>query len=464
MTKSRKHLPAKLGAVFLIVAMAAALLSSSALAALPESDVYATVTQGVNSYVQLTSFYEYTVDCSELGTGAYPPGMQILETGDTVALTGAPTQAGTYTGTGTVFYRSNDGGHDEQAPFNFTITVEAAATPAPTAAPTASPTTAPTAKPTSATTAPTAAPSTKPTTAPSGVPKVTKSPTGETVSEGGSCIFIARADGATGYTWYCTAADGSVYTMAQAKTSFPGLSVSGDGTTTLALSNIPSSLSGASFYCNFSNSAGDVKSGSATVTVTAKTTPKPTEKPDEPINQNTHDHNFHSEWSYDEEAHWHDCDCGSRDGYEPHRVSDWATKNDGSLLGVCDVCGASVTSAGDATTAPETTPEATPEATPDAKEKPALGGNKTEPKKGSAVTVLLVVLLVVLLLLLGAIVFFILRSRRASNARKSAPRAKHSQFKPENKQYNPRHDGINDEYDRQEYERRKNAEHDNSVQ
>lgn len=443
MKKNRKLLPAKLGAVLLILAVAAALLSGSALAVLQLSDVYATVTQGVNSYVQLTSFPEYTVFAYEHGTGTIPPGMAFLQSGDTVALTGAPTQAGTFTGTGTVDYQNNDDGHSEQAPFSFTITVEAVATPAPTAAPTA--------KPAEATTAPTAA---------SGVPKVTKSPTGETVSEGSSCIFIARADGATGYTWYCTAADGSVYTMAQAKTSFPGLSVSGDGTTTLTLSNIPSSLSGASFYCNFSNSAGDVKSGSATVTVTAKTTPKPTDKPDEAINQNTHDHNFHSEWSYDEEAHWHDCDCGSRDGYEPHRVSDWATKSDGSLLGVCDVCDASVTAAGDT---PKTTPEATPEATPDAKEKPALS-NKTEPKKGSAVTVLLVVLLVVLLLLLGAIVFFILRSRRASNARKPAPHAEHSQFKPENEHYNPRHDGINDEYDRQEYERRKNAEHDNSVQ
>lgn len=451
MTKNRKHLPAKLGAVLLVVAMAAALLSGSALASLRESEVYATITQGVNSYVQLTSFYEYTVDYSELGTGAYPPGMQVLETGDTVALTGTPTQAGTYTGTGTVFYRSNDGGYDEQAPFTFSITVEAAATPVPTAEPTN--------KPAEATATPAAA---------SGVPKVTKSPTGETVSEGGSCIFIARADGATGYTWYCTAADGSVYTMAQAKASFSGLSVSGDGTTTLALSNIPRSLSGASFYCSFSNSAGDVKSGSATVTVTAKATPKPTtkptEKPDEPVNQNTHDHSFHSEWSFDEEAHWHDCDCGSRDGYEPHRVSDWATKNDGSLLGVCDVCGASVVSAGDTAAAPKETPETTPEATPEAKEKPGLGSGEKKAKNGSAVTVLLVALLVVLLLLLGAIVFFILRSRKVSAARRTAPRAEHSQFKPENEQYNPRHDGINDEYDRKEYERRKNAEHDNSVQ
>lgn len=454
MTKNRKHFPTKLGAVLLILAVAAALLSGSALAYLPPSSVYETVTQGVNSYVQLASYFEYTVDYTELGTGAYPPGMMILESGDTVALTGTPTQAGTFTGNGTVFYRSDTGGSDEQAEFTFTIVVEASATPTPAA------TAAPTAKPDTSSTAATA----KPTATPVSVPKVTKSPTGETVTEGSSCIFIARADGATGYTWYCTAADGSVYTMAQAKTSFPGLSVSGDGTTTLTLSNIPASLSGASFYCNFSNSAGDVKSGSATVTVT-KATPKPsakpTEAPDEPVNQNTHDHTFHSEWSYDEEAHWHDCDCGSRDGYEPHRVSDWATKSDGSLLGVCDVCGASVSAAGDTTAAPEATPEATPETTSDEKaekDKPTLDSGKTTAKKGSALTVLLVVLLVVLLLLLGAIVFFILRSRRASQP---APR---SRIKPENEAYNPRHDGINDEYDRQEYERRKNAEHDHSVQ
>lgn len=282
MTKKRRHLPAKLGAVLLILTMVAALLSGSALAWLPDSDVHETVTLGEDAYVQLTSFYEYTVYTYELVSGSGPPGMDFLESGDTVGLSGTPTQAGTYTGTGTVYLQSNDGGQDEQAAFSFTIVVE----------------------------------------------------------------------------------------------------------------------------------------GSA----------DSTEQPDEPINQNTHDHTFHSEWSYDEESHWHDCDCGSRDGYEPHRVSEWATKSDGSLLGACDVCGASVVSVGNGTVAPETT-EPTPENTPEAKEKPALGTGGTEPQKSSKVTVLVVVLLAVVLLLLGAVVFLILRIYRGSAAHTASARAGHSRFK-----------------------------------
>lgn len=183
MTTKCKLLPAKVGTVLLILALAAALLSGSALASLSPSDVYVTVTQGVNSYVLLASYYEYSVYWSELGTGAYPPGMEVLEYEDTVALTGAPTQAGTYTGTGTVFYGSNDGGPDEQAEFTFTIIVEASATPTP------EPTAAPTAAPVTVTVSATAPPA-EPTAAPASVPKVTKSPTGETVSEGDMLLLL----------------------------------------------------------------------------------------------------------------------------------------------------------------------------------------------------------------------------------------------------------------------------------
>ena len=104
----------------------------------------------------------------------------------------------------------------------------------------------------------------------SSAPSVTKSPTDESIQEGGSCSFIAKADNATSVVWRFVSPDGrtdedysSVYGY------FPYLSMSGGTEETLRLSNAPSDLNGWRVYCRFSNGTGSVDSSSATITVTA---------------------------------------------------------------------------------------------------------------------------------------------------------------------------------------------------
>ena len=148
------------------------------------------------------------------------------------------------------------------------------ATPQPTATPT--PTPVPTVTPT-----PTAPPPTpSPTPAPSNPPSVTKSPTDERLTEGGTCLFVARADDATSLVWHFVSPDGRTDVAYDAIGAyFPTLSISGSRETTLRLSNVPAAMNGWRVYCRFSNSHGSVSSGQAIVSVSAAPTPKPTAAP-----------------------------------------------------------------------------------------------------------------------------------------------------------------------------------------
>lgn len=122
--------------------------------------------------------------------------------------------------------------------------------------------------------------------------KITKQPTGETVNVGGSALFIARANNAVKHEWRIVSKDTSKTVPAsQAGFYFAGLNVSGEGTDTLALSNIPGSMNEWSVECKFtaadgktlySNGAiikvqGAVPTPTATPTVLA--TPAPTASP-----------------------------------------------------------------------------------------------------------------------------------------------------------------------------------------
>ncbi len=103
----------------------------------------------------------------------------------------------------------------------------------------------------------------------SGVPLVTKNPTGETVAPGGSCSFVARYQDAIWAEWHFVSPDGSrdiLYT--QAWNEFPGLTIKGGDTSVLKLSTIPSSLSGWSVYCRFTNNNGGANTTRAGITVT----------------------------------------------------------------------------------------------------------------------------------------------------------------------------------------------------
>ena len=101
-----------------------------------------------------------------------------------------------------------------------------------------------------------------------GLPTVTKSPTGETVTPGGSCWFVAKYENAVWAEWHFVSPDGTRdLDYEQAAKEFSGLEILKGYASTMQLKNIPESLNGWSVYCRFSNNAGAVNTGKASITV-----------------------------------------------------------------------------------------------------------------------------------------------------------------------------------------------------
>ena len=106
-----------------------------------------------------------------------------------------------------------------------------------------------------------------------GLPKVTKSPTGETVQAGGSAWFVAKYQDAIWAVWHFVSPDGTrdlAYTDAAAV--FPNLKIIGGDQSTLQLQNIPSELNGWKVYCTFRNNVGSVNTDAAAITVSGAAT------------------------------------------------------------------------------------------------------------------------------------------------------------------------------------------------
>ena len=99
-------------------------------------------------------------------------------------------------------------------------------------------------------------------------PVLTKSPTDETVIQGSSAMFIARADEAEKIDWYLVEPGSySAYTLQEAASYINGLQFSGAGTEVLELYNIPLEMDGWKVECLFTNSFGTVMSEAATIKV-----------------------------------------------------------------------------------------------------------------------------------------------------------------------------------------------------
>ena len=111
-------------------------------------------------------------------------------------------------------------------------------------------------------------------------PVVTKHPTSETVEEGGSAEFVARAKYVQEYLWRLVTPNGNVYDCDSIQNHFPGLKVTGATTERLILSNIPMELNGSRIRCLFT--AGyTTASDDAKLTVKEKATEPSTEAPTE---------------------------------------------------------------------------------------------------------------------------------------------------------------------------------------
>ena len=104
--------------------------------------------------------------------------------------------------------------------------------------------------------------------------EVTKSPTSETVDEGGKATFIAHADGATSHQWRFLPKgypSERFLTAQNLGASFPGVNVIGADSDTLVLANIPAALNGTRIFCvYYENPKSFVITNSATLNVKAK--------------------------------------------------------------------------------------------------------------------------------------------------------------------------------------------------
>ena len=154
-------------------------------------------------------------------------------------------------------------------------------TPAPTA--TQTPIVVPTVVPApSGTPTPTVAPAptAAPTATPSPLPEITKSPTDETVKEGGSCLFIAKYRNATWAVWHFVSPDGQTdMTYEAAAKNFPTLEIINGMYSNMTLKNIPAALNGWRVYCRYTNDAGSADTKTALITVIAAPSPTPAPVP-----------------------------------------------------------------------------------------------------------------------------------------------------------------------------------------
>ncbi len=97
---------------------------------------------------------------------------------------------------------------------------------------------------------------------------ITKSPTGESVQVGGAAKFVARAQNAERVVWRIVSHDTTNTVQAsEAADFFPGVQVSGLGTATLALSNIPKSMDGWRIEAQFWNGNRHAESYGAEITI-----------------------------------------------------------------------------------------------------------------------------------------------------------------------------------------------------
>ncbi len=122
---------------------------------------------------------------------------------------------------------------------------------------------------------PTPTPEPSPAPTPTPAPKVlavTKHPTAETVQQGGSCWFVARADNADSITWEFLDTAGAVCSVENAKTRNPGLTVDiYDNGETVGLKSIPMSMNGWQARAKFSGCGTSLYSNPAAISVTAIT-------------------------------------------------------------------------------------------------------------------------------------------------------------------------------------------------
>ena len=191
-------------------------------------------------------------------------------------------------------------------------------------------------------------------------PSIAKHPGAETVELGGWASFVATATYCNKYEWSLVSPDGSTTVkIADVPSKFPGVATDPDGSTKMNIYNIPAEMDGWKIRCTFSSPGGSAVSNGAKITVKGlpeptpepapTPTPEPTAAPETESGDNgdadaTHQHEYPTQFEYDADYHWKQCECGEIDAKEAHDMQ-WTetvapTKRaDGEEQGRCTVCG-----------------------------------------------------------------------------------------------------------------------------
>ena len=226
-----------------------------------------TVTIGDNVWIAIESPNAQNVATYSLDSGALPEGLSYGVNGNSLVVHGTVTALGNTAASFSVTAGPTTYAYN----VSFYVTETPVATPAPTADP-AAPAAATT---TTTTTAPAAQ-----TAVDSKLPRVTKSPTDETVEEGKQAEFVARYENAIWAVWKFISPDGNtVLRYDEAKDYFEGLVIIDGNYSHMILKKIPYSLNGWRVACEYRNNDGSVMTDTATITVIPKVTPTPEPTP-----------------------------------------------------------------------------------------------------------------------------------------------------------------------------------------
>ena len=102
---------------------------------------------------------------------------------------------------------------------------------------------------------------------------ITKNPTNECRTIGGTAWFIFGAMNYETLKWFIEAPDGTKYTVQEFRTRFPYATVEGENTTTLTIRNLSTEMNGYGVYCTFSNKEGKTATMMAYMYVSAYQAP-----------------------------------------------------------------------------------------------------------------------------------------------------------------------------------------------
>ena len=226
---------------------------------------------GDNVWIAIESPNAQSVGNYSLNSGSLPEGLSYGVNGNSLVIHGTAAALGS----SQADFSVTAGPATYAYSVSFNVTETPIPTPAPTPDPAANNTAASTTTTTTTTTNNTAA-----ATANSKLPRVTKSPTDETVEEGKQAEFVARYENAIWAVWKFISPDGNtVLRYDEAKDYFEGLVIIDGNYSHMILKKIPYSLNGWRVACEYRNNDGSVMTDMATITVIPKVTPTPEPTP-----------------------------------------------------------------------------------------------------------------------------------------------------------------------------------------